>query len=61
MTRRILATLAAATVAGVAAILALDAAARAWGNPGAAVLLGIAAAWLGQTTITLLITTRRPR
>lgn len=59
--RRLLATLAATTVAGVAATLALDAAARAWGDPAAAVLVALAAAWLGQTAITLLTPTRRPR
>lgn len=59
MTRRILATLAAALVAGVATLLALDAAARAYGNPSAALLLAITAAWLGTATLHLLIPTRR--
>ncbi|MFI2577714.1 hypothetical protein ACH5AJ_36575 [Streptomyces rochei] len=45
--RRLLAILAAALVAGVAATLALAAARSAWGDPAAAVLVALAAAWLG--------------
>ena len=37
-----------ALLAGTAAVLALDAATRAWGNPGSAVLVAIVAVWLGQ-------------
>ncbi|WKU07992.1 hypothetical protein [Micromonospora sp. HUAS LYJ1] len=47
--RRLLAILAAALVAGVAATLALAAARSAWGDPAAAVLVAVAAAWLGST------------
>ncbi|GHJ11197.1 hypothetical protein TPA0907_55640 [Micromonospora humidisoli] len=46
--RRLLAALAAALVAGVAATLALAAAADAWTHDGAAVLAAVAAAWLTQ-------------
>ncbi|MGX4657084.1 hypothetical protein ACWCHM_26045 [Micromonospora sp. SCSIO 07396] len=47
--RRLLAALATALVAGVAATLALAAAADAWTHDGAAVLVAVAAAWLGST------------
>jgi hypothetical protein len=56
--RRLLATLAAALVAGVAATLGLDAAARTWGNPSAALLIALAAVWLPMTLLTALHTTR---
>ncbi|MEV6800539.1 hypothetical protein AB0M91_19660 [Micromonospora rifamycinica] len=47
--RRLLAgVLAAALRAGVAATLGLAAAARTWGDPAAAVLVALAAAWLTQ-------------
>lgn len=58
MTRRLLATLAAALVAGVAALLGLDAAARAWGNPGAALTLAPAAVFIAQGVVALF--RRRP-
>lgn len=58
MIRRLAIPAAAALVAGVAALLAIDAASRAWGNPGAAVLVALAAAWLGQAIPPLI---RRPR
>ncbi|XTZ18173.1 helix-turn-helix domain-containing protein [Micromonospora echinospora] len=61
MTRRILAVLAAATVAGTAAVLALTAAARTWGDPAAALLLALVAVWLGQAIPPLVRTNHRPR
>ncbi|MFG1891072.1 hypothetical protein ACGFIR_24810 [Micromonospora sp. NPDC049051] len=47
-------------MAGAVHALALDAAARAWGNLAAALLLAVAATWLGCTAINLL-TTRKAR
>ncbi|MFF0823036.1 hypothetical protein ACFYUR_21965 [Micromonospora haikouensis] len=61
MTRRLPATPATALVAGVAGVLGIAAAARAWGNPGAAVLLALAAVWLPCTLVVALITTRSTR
>ena len=48
MTRRLVVAAALALPAGVAATLALDAASRAWGNPGAALLLALAAVFIAQ-------------
>lgn len=59
--RRLLVALAAATVAGVAGVLGIAAAARAWGNPAAAVLLALAAVWLPCTLTAALVTTRSAR
>ncbi|MFI6228898.1 helix-turn-helix domain-containing protein [Micromonospora echinospora] len=61
MIRRLLAVLAAATVAGAAATLALTAAARTWGDPAAALLLALTAVWLGQAIPPLIRTNHRPR
>ncbi|TDC42071.1 hypothetical protein [Micromonospora sp. KC213] len=58
--RRIAIAGAIALIASTTAILALDAAARAWGNPAAAVLVALAAVWLGQG-IAPLIRHRRHR
>ncbi|MCX4470477.1 hypothetical protein OOK41_09175 [Micromonospora sp. NBC_01655] len=55
--RRLLAALAAALVAGVAATLALAAAADAWTRDGALVLV---AAWTGQAIPPLIRTRRHP-
>lgn len=48
MIRRLAVVSAAAVVAGTAATLALAAADRAYGRPGAAILIALAAVWLGQ-------------
>ena len=48
MTRRVAVAAALALTAGVAATLALDDADRAYGRPGAAILIALTAAWIGQ-------------
>lgn len=58
--RRLLAVLAASTLAGTAAVLGLDAAARAWGNPASSVLVALAAVWIAQA-IPPLVRRRRTR
>jgi hypothetical protein len=58
--RRLLAALAAALVAGVAATLALAAAADAWTRDGAAVLVATAAVFLAQPIPHLLRRRTRP-
>ncbi|WP_328339495.1 hypothetical protein [Micromonospora sp. NBC_00421] len=60
MIRRLLAVLAAALVAGTAATLGLAAAADAWTQDGAVVLVALAAVWL-PCTIVATLTTRRTR
>ncbi|WBB73257.1 hypothetical protein O7602_26825 [Micromonospora sp. WMMD1128] len=52
---------ASALVAGVAATLGLDAAARTWGNPAAALLLALAAVWLPTALTLAIVHTRRTR
>lgn len=58
--RRIFAVLAASTLAGTAAVLGLDAAARAWGNPAASVLVALAAVWIAQAIPPLVRRKGRP-
>lgn len=59
MTRRLAKAATLALVAGVAAALGLAAADRAYGRPGAAVLLALAAVWLPCTLLATLL--RRSR
>ncbi|MFR9779057.1 hypothetical protein ACL02O_23755 [Micromonospora sp. MS34] len=49
---RVSVALVVAVVAGTVAVLALTAAARAWSDLGAAVLLALAAVWIPQALIT---------
>ncbi|GLY21678.1 hypothetical protein [Micromonospora sp. NBRC 101691] len=61
MIRRLLIASAIALTAGAAAVLALSAAARTWGDPAAALLLALTAVWLGQAIPPLVRTNRRSR